>query len=266
MGAKSFVIVIEVDTASLGGNMPNDIRATKDTPLIGICSRPNEDGLQACIPTTYTRAVVRAGGIPVLLPFGFKLAALADEIINRIDGLLLTGGGDVCPDSFGGSPYAVGCSALIGGLSPERDVFEWAACLAAWRENLPTLGICRGLQVMNVSFGGTLVRDVQEQEGDDIMEHMMPAPFNVPWHKVSIDPASRLSKIVGTTELEVNSIHHEAIARPAERGRVVAWAPDRTPEAIEFPEKGFFVGVQWHPEMDDTEYSKNLIREFYRKL
>ena len=222
-------------------------------PLIGICSRPGEEDPDlSYINSHYAKAVQEAGGIPVALPYGFEAAAIAPQIIDRIDGLLLTGGGDVSEEGFGGNNYAEGCVARISFMSADRDVFEWAAVRAAWDANMPCLGICRGLQVMNVSFGGTLVRDIAEVRPDSTIVHMQPKPWDVPVHPVRIEPASWLAQILGGLEFDVNSIHHQAIAAPSPKARIVAWAPDGTPEAIEFAEKPFFVGVQWHPEQMGT--------------
>ena len=222
-------------------------------PLIGICSRPGEEDPDlSYINSHYAKAIQQAGGIPVALPYGFEAAAIAPEIVDRIDGLLLTGGGDVSEEGFGGNNYAKGCVARISFLSADRDVFEYAAVRAAWDSNKPCLGICRGLQVMNVSFGGTLVRDIAEQHLNTTIEHMQPKPWNVPTHSVRIEAASWLAQILGGLEFEVNSLHHQAIAEPAPEGRIVAWAPDGTPEALEFSNKPFFVGVQWHPEQMGT--------------
>jgi putative glutamine amidotransferase len=218
-------------------------------PLIGICSRPSDDGSDAsCINTSYATSIQQAGGIPVALPFGFEAAAIADDIIGRLDGLLLTGGGDVSEEGFGGNNYAEGCVAKISFLSVDRDVFEWAAVRAAWNANLPCLGICRGLQVMNVSFGGTLLRDIAERQPHTTIEHVKGETFEATMHDVRIEPASWLAQVLGGLAFKVNSVHHQAIADPAPQARIVAWAPDGIPEAIEFGEKSFFMGVQWHPE------------------
>lgn len=217
-------------------------------PLIGICSRPGyTDENVSAINTSYADAVQDAGGIPVALPHGFGVAAMASEIVERLDGLLLTGGGDITPDGFGGSPYAVGCRANISYLSAERDVFEWAAVLAAWEQDLPCLGICRGMQVMNVSFGGTIVRDISEL-GNDRIDHACFFRGTEVIHEVSIEPDTILSQILGVEKLGVNSMHHQAVKDPAPGSRISAWATDGTPEGLEFPERAFFVGVQWHPE------------------
>lgn len=226
---------------------------TPRRPLIGICSRPGEDDPElSYINSHYAKAVQEAGGIPVALPYGFEAAAIAHEIIDRIDGLLLTGGGDVSEEGFGGNNYAKGCVARISFLSADRDVFEWAAVRAAWDANKPCLGICRGLQVMNVSFGGTLMRDIAEQRPDSNINHLQPKPWNVPTHSVRIEPTSWLAQILGGLEFEVNSMHHQAIADPSPQGRIVAFAPDGIPEAIEFASKRFFIGVQWHPEQTQS--------------
>lgn len=228
-------------------------RDTAYRPLIGICSRPGEDDPEkSYINTRYARCVQDAGGIPVALPYGFGAAAIAHDIVDRIDGLLLTGGGDVSEEGFGGNNYAAGCVARISFMSADRDVFEFAAVLAAWEQNKPCLGICRGLQVMNVSFGGTLLRDIAERRPDSNINHLQPKPWDVPSHSVRIEATSWLAQMLGGLEFEVNSIHHQCISEPAEGGRIVAWAPDGTPEAIEFDSKRFFVGVQWHPEQLGT--------------
>lgn len=233
---------------------PSTVRTKHEKkPLIGICSRPSEAGdeHQSWINTRYADAVQDAGGIPVALPHGFGVAGMAEEIMERIDGLLLTGGGDISPESFGGRPYAEGCIARISFMSAARDVFEWAAAKAAWNLDLPCLGICRGMQVMNVSFGGTLVRDISELGGGRI-DHAQFERGDDIIHQVRIERGTRLAEILGGEEFPVNSMHHQAISAPAKGGRIVAWAPDGTPEGIEFAERTFFIGVQWHPEQLGT--------------
>lgn len=227
--------------------------ALRPKPLIGICSRPGDNGdvNQSCINTSYADAVQDAGGIPIALPHGFGVAGIADEIIERIDGLLLTGGGDIAPESFGGRPYAEGCVARVSFMSAERDVFEWAAAKAAWNQDLPCLGICRGMQVMNVSFGGTLVRDISELGGGRIDHAQFERGAEV-IHKVHIERGSMLARILEGEEFGVNSMHHQAISAPAKGGHISAWATDGTPEGLEFAERTFFIGVQWHPEQLHT--------------
>ena len=222
---------------------------TKPRPLIGICMRPADaNPNHASVDVRYVKRVEAAGGNVVMLPYGFEAASQAPEIIARLDGLLLTGGGDIAPESFGGSPYASRCVAAISLMSADRDVFEWAAARAAAASDLPTLGICRGLQVMNVTMGGRLVRDITELGNDAINHQQIDRPTEIV-HEVRIKPNTRLSDILGTDTLGVNSLHHQAIAEAAPTGLINAWATDGTAEGIEFPEKAFFVGVQWHPEI-----------------
>ena len=222
---------------------------TQPRPLIGICMRPADaNPNHASVDVRYVKRVEAAGGNVVMLPYGFEAASQAPQIVERIDGLLLTGGGDIAPESFGGSPYAARCVAAISLMSADRDVFEWAAARAAAATNLPTLGICRGLQVMNVTMGGRLVRDISELGNDTIDHQQIDRPTEIV-HDVRVKPGTRLAEILGTDTLGVNSLHHQAIAEAAPTGLINAWATDGTAEGIEFPEKAFFIGVQWHPEI-----------------
>lgn len=217
-------------------------------PIIGICSRPGNDNADlSVIDTHYSNAILRAGGIPVSLPHGFEPAAIAEEIVTQIDGLLLTGGGDIAPESFGGHPYADGCVASISYLSVERDVFEWAAAKAAWTQGVPCFGICRGMQVMNVTLGGTIVRDISELGGGRL-DHACFGRGSDLVHKVSIEEGSRLADSLDAGEFSVNSMHHQAVCDAAVGSKITAWATDGTPEGLEFPGHPFYMGVQWHPE------------------
>ena len=221
----------------------------KPRPLIGICMRPADaNPNHASVDVRYVKRVEAAGGNVVMLPYGFEAAAEAPAIIGRIDGLLLTGGGDIAPESFGGSPYAERCVATISLMSADRDVFEWAAARAAAACNLPVLGVCRGLQVMNVTMGGHLVRDISEL-GDVAINHQQTDKPTEIVHDVHIKPGTQLARILGQETLGVNSLHHQAIAEAAPTGLINAWATDGTAEGIEFPNKAFMVGVQWHPEI-----------------
>ena len=222
-------------------------------PVIGICSRPSDDGSQIWIASGYSQKVCAAGGLPLALPFDPAAPTMAREVVGLLDGLLLTGGGDICPESFDGHVYDEGCKAELMLCCRQRDDFERKLAEAAWDADIPTLGVCRGMQLINVSRGGSMVRDVSEQRGvctNDNM-HLAP-PFNAPCHRVTIDADSRLAGALGKTEFPVNSIHHQAVSDPGRGVRFVGFAGDGTPEALECPEKSFFVGVQWHPEILGT--------------
>lgn len=239
---------LRVATAQEEARAKGDMRRH---PLIGISSHPDyETGEKTQITQTYATAVTLAGGIPVALPCEPNSLDLIKPLLGRIDGLLLTGGGDIDPAAFGGQAYEEWSHADVAYVCRTRDDFEEALVKAAWEMDLPTLGICRGMQVMNVALGGRMVRDVSEQRGFVAELHLMEEPFTRPCHRVHIEEGSRLAQILGGCDLGVNSIHHQAISTPAPRGNVICHAVDGTPEGLEFPERTFFLGVQWHPEIN----------------
>lgn len=229
--------------------MAEDTAATAAArPLIGICAYPGfEDKGLTVVDNHYVDAIWHAGGIPVMLPVGLEAADNARALMGRLDGLLLTGGGDIAPEAFGGRAYPEGASSETYYSSPERDAFEGAAVLAAWEIDLPCLGVCRGMQVMNVVFGGTIVRDISEL-GEGMLAHSNFGKGAEVAHHVRVGATTVLHELLGVEDLPVNSMHHQAIKDLAHGAHVSAVAPDGIIEGIEFPGKGFFLGVQWHPE------------------
>jgi putative glutamine amidotransferase len=211
--------------------------------------------------SNYTRAIEMAGGAPVAIPLELGEEALRD-IFARLDGLLLAGGLDVHPGEFGET-----VEPFCGDIDQARDAVELDLSRRAIGEKMPVLGICRGVQVLNVASGGTLYQDLPAQ-----MEHVLPhahvpgAPRNQRTHTIEIDSSSRLARIFGTTQLQVSSLHHQAIKRVAPGFRVVARAPDGIVEAVESTNGQFAVGVQFHPEdlVDDDERMLGLFEEFVR--
>ncbi|WP_322807130.1 gamma-glutamyl-gamma-aminobutyrate hydrolase family protein [Thermanaerothrix sp.] len=208
-------------------------------PLIGITlGRKFKDGEGLfAISETYIAAVERAGGIAVLLP------ALRDDeavrlVRQRLDGLLLTGGADVDPALYGGQSHP-----SVYGVDACRDTTEMALVRMAVESGWPFLGICRGIQVINVALGGTLYADLPEQLGTQVAHRS-----EEEGHSVQIDPTSRLAGLVNATEIQVNSYHHQGIERLAPGLKAVGWAPDGLIEAVEVPGHTFGLGVQWHPE------------------
>lgn len=213
-------------------------------PLIGVTTSVTVDKYpeRAYLNTTYLRAVEQAGGIPVLLPPSLGAGA-RDRLVGQLQGLMLTGGGDVDPRHFGEAPHPT-----LVEISTDRDALELEVTRRMLDEDLPVLAICRGIQVLNVALGGTLYQDIPSDPGSALV-HSQAARRDRPTHVVTVQNGSRLAAIVGTLRLEVNSFHHQAVRRLGEGLTAVAWAPDGIVEGIEAIDRTRFVlGVQWHPE------------------
>ncbi|MFZ5818143.1 MAG: gamma-glutamyl-gamma-aminobutyrate hydrolase family protein [Bacillota bacterium] len=212
-------------------------------PLIGITANmlqelPNRDWIWNT--NDYNRAVQRAGGIPVLLPF-VETEAEAAAVLDRIDGLLLSGGEDLDPLLYGEMPHP-----KTGNISPERDAAELLYARLALARDMAIFGICRGQQVLAVAFGGSLWQDLPAQV-PTAMKHRQDGPKWYPTHPVSIAEGSRLAAILGNQRL-VNSRHHQSVKRVPEGWVVNAVAPDGVIEGMEHPGHRFALSVQWHPE------------------
>jgi putative glutamine amidotransferase len=211
-------------------------------PLIGITGGPGSDDREHFrLRDDYVRAVERAGGLPLVLVPG--AATDADDLLAAVDGLVLTGGGDVDPALYGQDPHP-----KLAPAPPGRDAFEIALARAALGEDRPLLAICRGHQVLNVATGGTLIQDIPSLEvgaglHDPDRERWEPA------HDVRILPGTRLREILGRDRVAVNSFHHQAVQALGDGLVASAWSePDGLVEAVERPDCRFVVGVQWHPE------------------
>jgi putative glutamine amidotransferase len=216
-------------------------------PLVGVStSLSSGDGPErAYVNAAYLRAVQAAGGTPLLLAPPVDGAART-ALFEAMDALLLTGGGDVDPARFGEAPHP-----SVSDVVPSRDALELEALRVALDRALPVLAICRGIQVLNVGLGGTLVQDLASEPGGPIQhgQHRAGIPRDKPTHPVSLAPDSRLARVMGTVETEVNSMHHQAVKALGTGLRAVAWAPDGVVEGVELPAPDrFVVGVQWHPE------------------
>jgi len=167
----------------------------------------------------------------------------APSVARELHGLLLTGGGDIDPALFGEAPHPT-----LYEVAPTRDALETAAVRLALERRLPILAICRGIQILNVALGGTLHQDVGTDPGTEL-RHSQQAPRDQPSHKVQVAPGSRLAEVLGTDEVEVNSMHHQAVRAPGRGLVAVAWAPDQIIEGVELDDRERFVlAVQWHPE------------------
>ena len=214
-------------------------------PLIGVSTSITIDEYpeRAFVNSAYLRAVEQAGGVPVLL--APQLSAAAREALwARLDGLVLTGGGDVAPSRFGEVPHPK--TALV---SPDRDALELELVDRALRDDVPVFAICRGLQVLNVALGGSLHQHVPDVFGGRV-QHAQTDKRDVATHDVKLQTeGTRLGAIVGASELRVNSFHHQAVCRLGRDLRDVGWASDNVIEALEHADRRrFVVAVQWHPE------------------
>lgn len=212
-------------------------------PQIGISTSRNGAAIYArdSLKVAYADAVVQAGGLAVPLP---NLDS-SIELLDHLDGLLLTGGGDFDPSLFGQADRGTDWQ----GYSPQRDRTELQLIARAGQLGMPMLGICRGTQALAVAFGGTLLQDIPRARPDSIIRHGHNQPRRMSAHTVQVEPQTRLGSIVGREVLTVNSFHHQAVDRIPLDWVVAARAPDGVIEAIERADGRFWqIGVQWHPE------------------
>ncbi|HEU4888985.1 MAG TPA: gamma-glutamyl-gamma-aminobutyrate hydrolase family protein [Thermoanaerobaculia bacterium] len=211
-------------------------------PIIGIGSDVQHvEGKRdlAFVYTTYIDSLRRAGAVPVLIPPQPENAA---ELVESLDGILLAGGEDCDPALYGQERHP-----LVTDLMDERrQVNDLALAKVARQRGIPTLGICLGLQMMNVAGGGTLVQDIDSHVETEIQHASIPE--DRARHDVMVEKGTKLASIVPAVELNVNSSHHQAVGEVAEGLRVTAHAPDGVVEGLEDPRHPFYVGVQWHPE------------------
>ncbi|GAB4439549.1 MAG: gamma-glutamyl-gamma-aminobutyrate hydrolase family protein [Chloroflexi bacterium OHK40] len=217
-------------------------------PLIGISCGTFHDR-SWCPPSyghrqTYVDAILRAGGAPMLIP------PVSDELTlralyERLDGVLLAGGGDIAPSHYGDEPHA-----RLGLVDPQRDGAELPLARWAVADGKPLLGICRGVQVLNVALGGTLYQDIPSQIDTELHHNL--SYEREDWthmaHEMRIAEGSRLRKLLGAERMAINSLHHQSVREIAPGLRAVAWAPDGVIEALEGTGESFVVGVQCHPE------------------
>ncbi|MDX1662716.1 MAG: gamma-glutamyl-gamma-aminobutyrate hydrolase family protein [Candidatus Promineifilaceae bacterium] len=210
----------------------------------------------------YTEAIRAAGGLPVLIPLGLSEEEL-QGVINRLDGILLPGGGDIEPGCYGGNSG----DPLVRDIDCERDRVEIAAVRLAVAAGKPLLAICRGLQMLNVALGGSLWEDIRHHmpnAGDH--DHYRRRGRDFLAHEVTVIPNSHLNRALGQERVQVNSLHHQGIRVLAPTLRAVATAPDGLIEAVEVVEHPFAVGVQWHPEnlLQNSPVMLGLFRDFVR--
>jgi putative glutamine amidotransferase len=198
-------------------------------------------------PRSYTVSVQDAGGLAVLLPPDDVAAESPDELLDLVDGLVLAGGADLDPASYGAKAHPE-----TGGSWPDRDRFELALAHRALERDIPVLGICRGMQMLNVACGGTLEQHLPETLGHE-GHRQVPGSFSL--HDVRVEEGTLAARAVGGESTAVKSHHHQGIAELGEGLRVSGWsADDDLPEAIELPAKAYALGVLWHPEEDERSH------------
>jgi putative glutamine amidotransferase len=222
-------------------------------PVIGICT-PLERARWGAwqldaflLPRNYVDAVHRAGAMALLLAPDPVLAEDPDEVLDSLDGLMLAGGADIDPHAYGAEPHP-----LTIGSVPERDAFEIAIVRRALERDLPLLGICRGMQVINVACGGTLHQDLPELLGHEEHRRVL-GSFDGADHDVRLAPGSLAARAAGEQLHATKSHHHQGVDRVGDGLEVTGWAVvDGLPEALERTGRAFALGVQWHPEADET--------------
>jgi putative glutamine amidotransferase len=222
-------------------------------PLIGVCAAVErasfgvwKDEPATLLPLSYSRAIHGAGGMMAMLPPDRLAEEDPGELLDRIDALVLGGGADIDPEAQGieAHPETVG-------TNPDRDRFEIALALGALERGIPLLGVCRGMQVLNVACGGTLDQHIPDRLGHEIHR---PVPGSWAEHDVRLEPGSLAARAAGTQELTVKTHHHQGVDRIPDELVASAWATDDdSVEAIESSDGAFALGVLWHPEEDPED-------------
>ena len=223
--------------------LTSGFKARESRPLIGITSTFNN--AQSQLNQPYYASIVRAGGVPYIIP-PFDITreeGWADDILSQLDGIVFSGGGDVNPLYFDEQPIRD-----LHEVATERDEMELLLVRMAADRQIPILGICRGLQVMNVALGGTVLQDIYAQDKQAWVKHAQNAPRFAATHTVDVTEGSLLHRIYGKRQLAVNSFHHQAVGRVAPGFQVTGLAADGIIEAMESTEHKSILGVQWHPE------------------
>jgi putative glutamine amidotransferase len=217
-------------------------------PLIGITSSIDRQsaifGETYKLARKYAEGVLRAGGVPVIVPHNLDEAALR-VMLDRLDGVVLSGGGDMDPALFGEERHPATCE-----IEPDRDRLEMMLTRWVVERDIPFLAICRGIQVLNVALGGSLVQDIPSQVAEALPHSFdrQTTPRDYVAHPVKISSQSRLARIMQLESVQTNSWHHQSIKRVADGLQVTAIAPDGVIEAVEVPARRYAIAVQWHPE------------------
>lgn len=224
------------------------------TPLVEFTTPAQRETQLFCLRSDYVEAVRRAGGMPILLPPGEPEESTL--LLERVDGLVFSGGGDIDPSIYNGEPHPT-----IYNIDVKRDRFELALSQLALSTDVPVLGICRGLEVLVVATGGNLVPHLPDEFGEFVvhrMEQSIPSE-----HTVQIAPGSRLAQVIGTTETTIVSWHHQATRTVPLGWRIAAQAEDGVIEALEHKHHPWAIALQWHPELSlNDPQQQSIFRSF----
>ncbi len=220
--------------------------------IIGLTADINTSIKADTVDRDYIEAVTRAGGLAIILPSSKDPDQLS-AYLDLVDGLIFTGGSDIDPNYYGESPLRE-----VDYISRERDIFEMELFSQAYKRGLPILGICRGMQLINVALGGSLYQDIYSQypraQGHNPKEEI----FYEPYHRIELKPGSLIHKIMGQDKIAVNSLHHQAIKDLASGLRPTAFAEDGIIESLEGETSNFLLGLQFHPEALSRNYKEFL--------
>ena len=212
-------------------------------PWVGLTPALNNENTYLTVREAFCQALIEAGALPVILPLTEDLQVLS-AYAEQLDGVVFTGGGDVDPALF-----SQPCRPWSGRIDPRRDAMELALCRLLMAASKPVLGVCRGMQVMNIACGGDIYQDIEREFHTDCpIAHRQPMPAEYSSHAVHVTEGTRLATLVKQSELRVNSLHHQAVNRLGEGLIGAAYSEDGLCEALEAPKARFFLGVQWHPE------------------
>lgn len=230
-----------------------------NNPVIGLTASHDIKTGSLSMNPLYPNAIRRFGGLPVILPLELSIKEY-ESLSRTLNGILFTGGPDVHPFQFG-EETRTGC----GEVSVLRDQAELALFHCMYGQKKPILGICRGVQLINIALGGTIYQDMSSQfHGDDTIAHRQPFPCTQACHRVELSPGTRLFSLAGSPVIEVNSMHHQAVKKPAAALTVNALARGGLIEGLEMDDYPFLIGVQWHPEYlaGSCDHADRLFQSF----
>lgn len=230
-------------------------------PLIGLTPSHDTDNDDIKMRPTYLRALKAAGAIPVVMPLDVSEEDLV-QLTMDLDGFLFTGGPDVHPFLFGEETHK-----NCGNVSEPRDQMELKLLPHVMKQNKPILGICRGIQILNIALGGSIWQDIPSMTDQIVpIAHAQPFSYHLPCHSVFLEEDSQLKEIVKKSTLKVNSMHHQAVRNLAPGLTASAYSADHLIEALEMPSYSFFIGVQWHPEYlwEKNEEAFRLFQTFVK--